>query len=395
VQALLISDLHLGSASGADLLRSAELRERVLERAREAERVVLLGDLLELRHGPAQRALAVAATFLQELGAATEGREVVICPGNHDHALIAGAIARRTEERGGSLSLAESLPAHTFGGTLQALAQLLAPAEVSVSYPGIFLREDVYAMHGHYLDCHVTIPTLERLGIGAMARVLGRPQESLAEVIDYEALCSPLYAWIDAVARQGPTNAALNGSVTVRAWHALGGGDSTHWLPDGGGAIGQVRSRLAALGPRLGRRAAKRAFPLLIAALNRAGMGPLRADISAEELRRAGLRAAAELASRLGLQDRYFIFGHTHRAGPLPVDEQGEWVGKEGTRLLNTGCWTYERAFLRPVQPAANPYWPGSCVVLEEGRPPRLERLLLDLQRSDLDAALAAARQGG
>jgi hypothetical protein len=166
VQALILSDLHLGSAARADLLRAPEIQDRLLERAREAERVVLLGDVLELRHGPAQLALEAAAPLLRGLGAALEGREVVICPGNHDHALIAGAIARRTEERGGSLSLEERLPEHTFGGTLQALADLIAPARLTVSYPGIFLREDVYAMHGHFLDAHVTIPTLERLGVG-------------------------------------------------------------------------------------------------------------------------------------------------------------------------------------------------------------------------------------
>ncbi|HLI32680.1 MAG TPA: hypothetical protein VKU89_08090 [Solirubrobacteraceae bacterium] len=390
MQALILSDLHLGSAARADLLRLPAIQERVLARAREAERLVLLGDVLELRHGPARGAVAAAAPFLRALGKTLADREVVICPGNHDHALIAGAIARRIEERDGTLALDERLPAHTFGGTLQALAELIAPARLTVSYPGIFLREDVYAMHGHYLDAHVTIPTLERLGVGAMARVLGRPSASLREVVDYEALCSPLYAWIDAVARQGPTNAALNGSVTVRAWHALGGGDTTHWLPNGGGSARQVRTRLQALGVALGGRAAKRAFPLVIAALNRAGLGPLNATLSAGELRRAGLAAAGEVADRLGLGERYLIFGHTHRAGPLPGDRNQEWRGRGGAHLLNTGCWTYERAFLRPVEPSANPYWPGSCVTLAEGAPPRVERLLLELPRSELDRALAA-----
>ncbi len=45
----------------------------------------------------------------------------------------------------------------------------------SAAYPGLWVREDVYATHGHYLDCHLTIPTLERLGIGAMGRVMRRP----------------------------------------------------------------------------------------------------------------------------------------------------------------------------------------------------------------------------
>ena len=40
------------------------------------------------------------------------------------------------------------------------------------------------------------------------------------------------------------------------------------------------------------------------------------------------------------------IFGHTHRAGPLPRDDVGDWRTPEGSSLVNTGCWVHERAFL-------------------------------------------------
>ena len=78
---------------------------------------------------------------------------------------------------------------------------------------------------------------------------------------------------------------------------------------------------------RLRRRALVAGFPLAVAALNRAGLGPLRAEISSGELRRAGLRAMDEVAARLGLGDAYVVFGHTHRAGPLPGDREQEWRG--------------------------------------------------------------------
>ena len=65
---IVVSDLHLGSGSGSDLLRRPELREPLLELARRAERVVLLGDVLELRHGPAREALAAAQPVLRDLG---------------------------------------------------------------------------------------------------------------------------------------------------------------------------------------------------------------------------------------------------------------------------------------------------------------------------------------
>ena len=302
MRTLVISDLHLGSGSRADLLRSEALRAPLLEAVGAADRVVLLGDTLELRHGPARMAMATARPFFEELGRSLGDGEVVICPGNHDYALIAGWLARRGEvERPEALGVEQRLEPGEASPALLTVAEWLRPARLSVAYPGLWLREDVYAMHGHYLDCHVTIPTLERLGIGAMSRVLSRPADSLCCVDDYETLTGPLFAWIDAVARQGPTGPAINGSVTVRAWHALGGEDSTHSALAGDGSRTIVRDTLASVAPVLRRRALMRVFPLVVSALNRAGMGPLKADISGPELRRAGLCAAGEVAARLGL----------------------------------------------------------------------------------------------
>ena len=133
------------------------------------------------------------------------------------------------------------------------------------------------------------------------------------------------------------------------------------------------------------------AFPLAVAALNRAGLGPLRTDISTEELRRAGLRAMGEVAERLGLGDAYVIFGHTHRAGPLPGDSESEWRGRGGARLMNCGCWTYDLVFLGRGA-GESPYWPGSCVLVEDdpSTPPLLKRLLLDRSHAELAPAPAA-----
>ena len=54
-----------------------------------------------------------------------------------------------------------------------------------------------------------------------MSRVLGRPASGFDSVGDYEATVAPMFAWRDAVARDGPTGAALNGGATVTAWNAL------------------------------------------------------------------------------------------------------------------------------------------------------------------------------
>ena len=52
MRTLIVSDLHLGSVSGTDLLRRVELRAALLDAVADVDRVVLLGDALELRHGP-------------------------------------------------------------------------------------------------------------------------------------------------------------------------------------------------------------------------------------------------------------------------------------------------------------------------------------------------------
>src|SRR6476661_1109442 len=88
MRTLVVSDLHLGGRTGADVLRDPAAREPLLEQAARADRLVLLGDTLELRHGPVREALQGAAPALEALGAALDAStEVVLVPGNHDHAI--------------------------------------------------------------------------------------------------------------------------------------------------------------------------------------------------------------------------------------------------------------------------------------------------------------------
>jgi hypothetical protein len=129
--------------------------------------------------------------------------------------------------------------------------------------------------------------------------------------------------------------------------------------------------------------AIRKGFPLAVEALNRLGMGPLRADISGAELRRAGLEAMGEVAARMDLGDAYVVFGHTHRAGPLPRDDEREWIGRGGARLVNCGSWTYASIFLDATGPQ-NPYWPGSCVLVGPTGPPMLTRLLRKRSQDEL-----------
>lgn len=311
--------------------------------------------------------------------------------GNHDHALLAPWLSRRGElERAPKLGLEQRPDAAECSPMLETLSSWAAPASLTVAYPGLWVRPDVFATHGHYLDCHLTVPTMERIAIAATGRVLGLRPQALSCVEDHEAITAPVFAWIDAIAASSPTGAILNGSATVRMWRALGGGKDN--------GVRRVRAGLRARGvpqlsPLIRRQALAAAFPLAVAALNRGGFGPLRAKISTGELRRAGLRAMGEVAARLDLGDAHVVFGHTHRAGPLPDDVSQEWIGSGGARLMNTGSWTYSDTFLSAV-PGESPYWPGSCVVVEDsGRPPTLRRLLLDRSHAELVDACRSARR--
>lgn len=377
MRTLVVSDLHLGHSSRADVLRIPEVRAALIDVLRDVDRLVLLGDVLELRHGPSANVLRAAGPVFEELGAAMAGKQIVLLAGNHDHALVERWLERRTED----LECQPLQPTQTFAPQdasplAESLARWAGPAEVSVAYPGIALRDDVYAIHGHYLDCHLTVPTMERLAIAAMGRMLERPPESLHSVEDYEAVSAPVFAWINAVAATGKTGSALNGTTTTRMWRALDKDRAvTH----------QARPRARAAKQLLGREVVRRGFPLAVAALNRARLGPVEADVSGEALRRAGVDAMGEVAVRLGVGDRYVIFGHTHRAGPLRGDDEREWRPR-GVRLLNTGSWAYSPGFLTPT-PGQSPYWPGSCVVIEDSGPPRIERLLVDRSHEELRAA--------
>jgi calcineurin-like phosphoesterase family protein len=387
LRTLIVSDLHLGSAARVDVLRHPELRAPLLDALRDVDRLVLLGDILELRHGPRRDALAAARPFFEDLGRVLAGGEIVALAGNHDHALVEPWLQRRSEcATPETLGVEQRFAAADASPMLAALAEWAAPARVTAAYPGLWVRPDVYATHGHYLDCHLTIPTMERLGIGAMGRVLRLPARDFAGADDYEAVTDPVFAWIDAIARQSTTGDALNGGMTVRAWHALRGGDSSAAARVAGAQAGGHRNGLrrgSALKRKLRMSALAGAFPLAVAALNRAGLGPFDADLSSGALRRAGLKAMGEVARRLQLGDAHVVFGHTHRAGPLPRDDAGEWRAPGGARLLNSGCWTYDAHFVS-ASPGDSPYWPGSCVLVEDDGPPSVRRLLDGLTPEEL-----------
>ncbi|MGH2869548.1 MAG: hypothetical protein ACRDNK_18535, partial [Solirubrobacteraceae bacterium] len=207
------------------MLRQAEHREPLLRAAAQCDRLVLLGDVLELRHGPVREALAAAQKPLTELGAAVGSDvEIVITPGNHDHDLLDPWFERRGR-RGVPAALGEETEAdHRRGEPLATIAGWLGSGRVRVAYPGVWLRDDVYATHGHYADAHLTMPTLERLAAGVMSRIVGLAPQGPRSAEDYEAILSPIYAWIHALAqRLEPHRGGHLHGGSVRGWRALSG----------------------------------------------------------------------------------------------------------------------------------------------------------------------------
>ena len=373
MRTVVVSDLHLGSAGKVDLLRRADLRAPLVRALAGVDRLVLLGDTIELREAPLRAAAGLGAEFLAAVGAALgPDGEVLIVGGNHDHGLVGGWIDGRLEtEEPGFLALDERVEPSAVGAVAAALAAHAAPARVTFAYPGVWLRDDVYATHGHYSDVHTTVPTFERIIAGAMARwVVPLPGED-ASPDDYEAILGPMYAWMRALAQRGEAGVVHEGgSASARAWVALAGGDSP-------------RARRTLLGAGYG---------AAVRTLNAVGVGPLERRLSGAALRRGGLHGMGEVLRRLGVRAPHVIFGHTHRSGPWPEDDPAEWIAPTGARLLNTGSWVYQGHFLTRT-PNVSPYWPGTAAIVDDEGSPRLERLLGYRAHADIapDGRAAAA----
>jgi len=359
VATAIVSDLHLGTVSGADLARRPEALERLLAVAEEADRLVLLGDLIELRERPTSAVLDDVAKALTAIGAVTAGKPVVLVPGNHDHQIVAPALERERLAGVGPLAIAGEHPPRP-GELADRIAALMPRSELTVAYPGVWLRDDVYATHGHYLDAHLTVPRVECLIAAAVERFGTRLGAAGPEsAADYEAIVAPIYSLSHAIAQNARARPVTRRNNLSRHVWTLATGN-------GGGTADKLRGALVG----------RAAIPAAVAAINAAGLGPFKPDISSDELRRAGLAAMAEVARRLGVDDGQVIFGHTHRAGPLPADDERDgWLLPGGGRLTNCGSWSYEDVFV-DGDGSANPYWPGRVAWLGDDGPPRLDAVL-------------------
>lgn len=332
MRTLVVSDLHLGHRSRHDVLRWPAGRARLLEALEGVDRLVLLGDTIELVTRNRQRALAIAEPVMRDLGRRM-GRdgEVIVVPGNHDAPLArAWALAQGRELR-------PATPvAHDASPLLERLLGWLAPARTRVSYPGVWLADGVWATHGQYLDRHL----VPESAFGIRRGVLRRNGDwGAASPFDYER-----------ARRRGrdrgsgfagrPVGAALEGLAEF------------------------VRVTVSRV-PQL---------------LMTSGLAPLTAAMIDAQMRHAAIPAMASVVRRLGVDAGWVLFGHVHRRGPVDGEP---WPADGRTRFVNTGAWVYEPLLVDRARPP-HPYWPGGAILLDDGHEPRSVGLLDDVAAEDL-----------
>jgi Calcineurin-like phosphoesterase len=332
VRTLVVSDLHLGARLRRDVLRQPEALEVLLDALDGVERLVLLGDIVELLEGRPAQAMAAAEPVLRAVGARLgSGREAILVPGNHDAALV------RSWSRAQGASLAIDAPVPLDATPLLArVTSWLAPAPVRVHYPGVWLSERVWATHGHYLDRHL----LPETAYGIARGLLGRVPRDGATPADYEQAGGPSLTRLEALL--------------------------THWLP----------RPLAALSDDLAEFLRAATMPGVPRRLLGHRMAPVTAMLLGAQARRASIPALGRVVHRLGVDAEWVIFGHVHRCGPLSGDDPRRWRGPAGgPRLANTGSWVHEPLLVHRASPP-HPYWPGGAILLQEGRDPQATGLL-------------------
>jgi predicted phosphodiesterase len=365
---LVVSDLHLAANSNGDLTRLASVREALMRAVADADEVLLLGDVIEMRERPVWDAMALAEPFFRDLGEALGDRRLTLVPGNHDHAL-AGPWLERHRRAGRSLSVSERIAPGDASPMAAQLGDWVGSERFELAYPGVWLRDDVFAMHGHHLDRHNTVPAFEVLGQRLVER--WGHKGSTPGPDGYEDVFGPVFRASFAAAQKstadGPEGLIRN-DASHTAWQMLVGEDRPLYL-----------KALAAVG-----------IPTAVATLRLLGLGPIGFEISGRELRTAALDAMGIVMERLGIEADHVIFGHTHRSGPVARDDIADWTTPGGARLHNDGTWVFDPTFIGRGGAAENPYWPGRALIVGETGPPELVGLLDHLDADDFAAAIAS-----
>ena len=344
MRTLVISDLHLGVRSGADVLGQPQALDVLCSRLDGVDRLVLLGDTLELRHGPARDALAARGA-----GHARDRRRARVWRAGHDprrqprpraRRRLAGlarsprgaraAVARRARR---AAARARGSPSGWRAGWGRRPSSSPIPASGCATTS---------------TRCTATISTSTArsrrsrcYGARAMARMVGA---------------------VPRARRGGGLRGAAGADLRVDPRQRPALGDAP--------ARGRRRYRRSRSGARCRARArgARRPAPRCappsarrVAVANRAGLGPVRPELSGAALRRGGLEGLTEIARRLRPRagapalrphpPHRHALARTSRASGARRRERGCTTAAAGSTRRTS--WAMRRAAQIPTGPAA------------------------------------------
>ncbi len=336
MRTLVISDLHIGQPGGTAVLERKRPLEILSETLSGFDRLVLIGDTIELTEGSRAHSALTCAPILRRLGQSVG--EILLLPGNHDHRLI----EPWARDQGRGLEREQQVPPDVTPMLAEMVGWLSASgAKVEVHYPGVWLSDNIWATHGHYLN-HFLRP------IASFGR---HPKEH----------------------RRGPAGPMLPADFE----HVVYGEQKPERIE--GVPTPRLHDRLIPwrLAPAVSwaldlqaRRHALPAFSQVTSALGLAGSP-------------AAASGAGEARGIPEPRAEYALFGHIHRFGPLPLDNPREWTTPAGLQLMNVGSWRYEPVLVTGAD-GMNPYWPGGCVMITEDGVPRGVQLLSELTADEL-----------
>ena len=291
----------------------------LVEAVSDADRLVLLGDIVELRERPLAEALEVSRPVLEALGRAMAGRPVVLVPGQprpRARRAVARAAAARGRGAAGGGGVAGG--AGRRRGRAHRRVDARRGADARLSRPAAARRR---LRHSRPLPRPAPDHPAARVDRGvrdgpaheARPRARARPPTTRPS----SPRCTPSTP----ASPRAPRPARWPAAAASRAPSGSAPATAARPTPPRPSAPATRRARASAAATRflLGRVT----IPGAVAALNVLGLGPFRATLTGEELRRSGLDAMARVAEVLAPGTPHVVFGHTHRPGPLRARRPG------------------------------------------------------------------------